>query len=230
MKKIRNSGLYILGIVLVLVNILYFVIPFKRGSIFWLSDGFVFVAIGLQILTHYLAYRNADTMKKKVYAFPITETGYFYISIQMILSLVFIILAGLLSIPLWIPIVIYSSILCYTLIKVIIADNARDYAENVEQQTEADTEFIKETCTKLQILSAAVQDSRTKEAVRKLADDFRYSDPVSSPARKITEARIPSLIDTLEQAVKEQRQEEITAVIAQIKETLAERNAKCRKS
>jgi hypothetical protein len=68
MKKIRNSGLYILGIVLVLVNILYFVIPFKRGSIFWLSDGFVFVAIGLQILTHYLAYRNADTMKKKVYA------------------------------------------------------------------------------------------------------------------------------------------------------------------
>jgi hypothetical protein len=70
-----------------------------------------------------------------------------------------------------------------------------------------------------------VQDSRTKEAVRKLADDFRYSDPVSSPARKITEARIPSLIDTLEQAVKEQRQEEITAVIAQIKETLA--RAKC---
>lgn len=73
-------------------------------------------------------------------------------------------------------------------------------------------------------------DAGAKEALTKLADAFRYSDPVSSNETIAIEDDLASYVDELQTALTEGDYANVTALCARIAPRLAERNQMCRSS
>ena len=71
-------------------------------------------------------------------------------------------------------------------------------------------------------------DSETKKALNKLAESFRFSDPVSSDALNDIEASLNALVDELQSAVLEKDNAAAQKLCAKVEATLADRNRMCK--
>jgi hypothetical protein len=71
-------------------------------------------------------------------------------------------------------------------------------------------------------------DSETKKALNKLAESFRFFDPVSSDALNDIEASLNALVDELQSAVLEKDNAAAQTLCAKVEATLAGRNRMCK--
>ena len=73
------------------------------------------------------------------------------------------------------------------------------------------------------------QDDKEKlKRMQKLAEDFRYSDPVSNEALKSVENDLEILVSELQNAVSSGDNTQITALCGKISTVLTERNRLCK--
>ena len=71
-------------------------------------------------------------------------------------------------------------------------------------------------------------DPNAKKALAQLADEFRYSDPVSSEALKPVENDLQVLVSELQNAVGSGNITQITSLCGKISTVLTERNRLCK--
>ncbi len=80
-----------------------------------------------------------------------------------------------------------------------------------------------------QVANLAIScDAQDKPPLDKLAEDFRFSDPVSSPLLLDAEDELRACIDELQAAVAENRRADIPALTRKATLTLSERNRLCK--
>ena len=77
-------------------------------------------------------------------------------------------------------------------------------------------------------INSAFADSEIKAILEKLAEEFRYSDPVSSDETKEIEAVIAEKIRVLKDSLATDSDESLKAKIVEIKRSLADRNRICK--
>lgn len=77
-------------------------------------------------------------------------------------------------------------------------------------------------------IASQCDDSETKKALNKLAESFRFSDPVSSDALNDIEASLNALVDELQSAVLEKDNAAAQTLCAKVEATLADRNRMCK--
>lgn len=77
-------------------------------------------------------------------------------------------------------------------------------------------------------LAEQCDDGNVKEVLQALADEFKYSDPVSSDALKEIEAELEKQVSELQTAVSEVRNSEIVTLCKRVNNTLVERNRLCK--
>ena len=77
-------------------------------------------------------------------------------------------------------------------------------------------------------IASQCDDSETKKALNKLAESFRFSDPVSSDALNDIEASLNALVDELQSAVLEKDNAAAQTLCAKVEATLAGRNRMCK--
>jgi hypothetical protein len=70
-------------------------------------------------------------------------------------------------------------------------------------------------------------DKEVKSILEELAEEFRYSDPVSSEATREMETELGAELDTLENSVKE-KNGNVVEICQRVKEMLTERNRNCK--
>lgn len=129
--------------------------------------------------------------------------------------------------PLWVAVVVNALLLAMALIGCITTVAMRNEIARQDAQLKADVTNMRQLQSLSRALAGQCQDEELKGALEKLADDFRYSDPVSSPQTLPLEAELRSQLDDLQQALVDGDADGARSLCAKLKASLAERNRVC---
>lgn len=218
----------VLGVVLVVYNVLAFALPFPKTAVFAVSYLFTTIAILAQIYVIRTAFYRGEGVKSKFYGFPIAKLGVIYLAVQLIAGLVFMALG--LIVPVWLPLALYVVLLGVAAAGFVAADAARDEVVRQEVKLEKDVSRIREFQAKGRALVALNQVSEAARPLEKLAENLRFSDPVSSEALTEIEDQLAECLTQLQEAVSAQKTEQILSVCQEAEHILAERNQLCKLS
>lgn len=217
MKKNKGMAYAVLAIAFVLYNVIAFAVPTAKTATFWTAYAFTTIAFASQIVIWKFAFKGADTLKSKFLGIPLISVGITYLIVQIIVSVVFM------ALPLtanWIALVVCALILGISAICLIGTKTGREEINRVGEKVEKKVFYIKSLQVDVEMLASAETDVNTKEALTKLAEKIRFSDPMSSEYLADTEAEITA-------KVKELKTTENKAEIITVLDTLiTERNKK----
>lgn len=228
MKKNAIRWWVVLGVVLVVYNVLAFALPFPKTAVFAVSYLFTTIAILAQIYVIRTAFYRGEGVKSKFYGFPIAKLGVIYLAVQLIAGLVFMALG--LIVPVWLPLALYVVLLGVAAAGFVAADAARDEVVRQEVKLEKDVSRMREFQAKGRALVALNQVSEAARPLEKLAENLRFSDPVSSEALTEIEDQLAECLAQLQGAVSAQKTEQILSVCQEAEHILAERNQLCKLS
>ena len=228
MKKNAIRWWVVLGVVLVVYNVLAFALPFPKTAVFAVSYLFTTIAILAQIYVIRTAFYRGEGVKSKFYGFPIAKLGVIYLAVQLIAGLVFMALGMI--VPVWLPLALYVVLLGVAAAGFVAADAARDEVVRQEVKLEKDVSRMREFQAKGRALVTLNQVSEAARPLEKLAEDLRFSDPVSSEALTEIEDQLAECLAQLQEAVSAQKTEQILSVCQEAERILAERNQLCKLS
>lgn len=224
-KKIKSlTAVY--AIVFIAYCILFFVIPFQKTAAAWVTFVFTVISIcggcGIAIYAF-----SGEGLKSKIYGFPIFKIGFSYTAAQLAFSAAVMISGFFAAIPLWVSLAVSVVILALTTIGVIGADNARDIISEQEARTRNSTGKMKTFRLDMRYIVDSCGDAELKKPLEKLADSFKYADPVSNEALSDIEDNLRLQVKTLAGLVNTDAQA-AAAKIDEISVILADRNRRCK--
>ncbi|MDE6580261.1 MAG: hypothetical protein K2K41_06980 [Ruminiclostridium sp.] len=173
-----------------------------------------------------IAFEGDGTAKSKFYGFPIAKIGVVYMVAQLILSVVFMIMAAV--IPVWLTILLFVILLAVAAVGLIAADTVRDEINIQDKKLSTKTSCMMTLRSIVYPLAGQCEEENAKKLLQELADQFRYSDPVSSEVLNDIESEIESLVGALQTAVNEVRYSDIAPLCRRVGNTLEERNRLCK--
>ena len=222
--KNQIRGWIVLAVFFIIDSVIAFALPFAHTAVFWLSYIFSVIAIAVQVYVMQVAFCKEKSVKSKFYGFPVANVGVIYMLTQLVLSLVFMALAA--GVPMWLPAVLYV-VLLGAAVGFIAADAMRDEVERQDVQLKKDVSAMRALQSKVNgIVGLCGADIRPE--VTKLAEELRYSDPVSSEALAEIEAELTAYADELQAAVVEGDSASARELCRKISATLLERNRLCK--
>lgn len=226
LNKRQKYLLVILIITAVAFSIVVFLIPFPKKAVFWIAWLFEMTAFALQIPIFRLAFDNAEELKSKVLGFPVFWAGYLYLGIQTVLSLALFALGFIPKFPVWLALVLCILVLAGAIVCSMTADIARDEVRRVEVEQKKDTSAMISMKSISASLIPLTADTALQKQLEQLAEDFRYSDPVSDETLTVIETELSSMLNQLQNHLEQNTStsEEITA----LQKKLAQRNALCK--
>ena len=230
MNKNVTRWWIVLGIVVVVYNVLAFALPFPKTAAFAVSYLFSMMAILAQIYVIRTAFCQGEGVKSKFYGFPIARIGLIYLAAQVVLGFLFMALGLLFPIPLWLPLALYVVLLGAAAVGLVAADAAREEVVRQEVRAVKDVSLMRGLQAAVSALAGRCEDPALRRGVQDLAENLRFSDPVSSEALASAEAALSACVARLQQAVEDRRQEEALALCREADRLLADRNQLCRLS
>ena len=218
MKKI-NLGYLAVFIVFVLFNVIAFAIPVQHNLTFWILYSFTDIAILSQIFIWHWAFDGRESMKSKFYGIPVANVGTTYLILQ------FIIFARCITIPNfpdWLALILCFGLFALTMLGIIGAEVAREEIERVEEKVKTKVMFIKNIQLDVELLKDKELNPEIKSALEKLAENIRYSDPMSDESLYELEDKIKNEINNLENS------DDKLSAISNIDNLIKERNKRCK--
>ncbi|MCC8099574.1 MAG: hypothetical protein LIO78_05870 [Clostridiales bacterium] len=228
MKRTQTSVL-IWAIVVVVCNLAAFVIPFQKTGVFWLSDGFLVVSLLVLFAAERIAMKGAETAKSKFYGWPILRVGFGYAAALLACAVVFVALSVLLpQMPLWLPLLVYILLTGAAAIGLITAETSRSYVQEQDQKAETSTDFMRWFYSQVLALGGQAEDAALADDLRRLAEEIRYSDSVSSAATRELEDRLYGEVSALGSALSGGDTVGAGRLCQQLSRDLKTRNALCK--
>lgn len=228
MKKNNSRIWIILGIIAIVFSVIAFAVPFPKEGVFWIAYVAELIAIALQVPLFKAAYDNTVDLKSRVLGFPIFRVGYIYLGIQTVLSLALFGLGFIDGFPVWIAVILCVIVLAVALIGSISVDMARNRIVQIESVQSADTTNIRQLRTMSDNLINKTNDTELRSRLEKLAELFRYSDPVSSPKLYVIEQNLMGCFSQLESAVMNGNASDAVILCQQVENALNDRNNACK--
>lgn len=218
MKK--SSGYLILVIVLAVFTAISFVVPFEKTPAFWVSYLFGLLAICFQIPLWNKVLRRKK-LKIKFLGLPALYIGIVYLIVQVVVSIIMMAIPGM---PLWIATIVDVIILAITGGLVLSGGVAKTAIEETEKKIRAKTSFIKNLKADVDTFLSKETDIEVKEALRKLSDEIRFSDPVSDSALESIELEISEKLKSFSTSSGKNKKN----MISEISDLIKQRNIKCK--
>lgn len=223
-KFLSLSAIY--AVILAAFNLLYFVIPFPKTGAAWVCYGFTVLAVFISCGISLLAFMKNEP-RSKVYGISIFKVGVGYLTAQFTLTFTILSIGfGVLVAP-WIPAAISVVNLAYVLIGVIVGENVRDHIQHQQDIVAANTKQMKTFRIDLSGISDRCGDAALKKSISELADEFRYSDPVSNDELSEIENNLQTQVKILAELVNSDN-EQAALKVNEISILLADRNRRCR--
>lgn len=213
-------------LLLALFNIIAFAIPFVRTATFWLAYAFTSVAILAQLPLSLYAFTSKGGVRDSLYGVPIARLSLIYLLAQAIIGLLCMALSKWL--PFWAALVVESAMLVLVSIGCIATSTVRDELRRQDHNLQNKVAVMRELQSRAGVLASRSQDEAVHLHLRQLADDFRFSDPVSSAATAPLEADLLAHIDSIEHALTNGDRDCILKICHQTATLLAERNRLCK--
>ena len=222
MKKNTMRAIVMTLVILVVYHLIVFVVPFAKTAAFWVSYGFTLVAFAVVGLSIYMAFIKNPDAKSRFYGFPIARIGVIYGSVQLVVSLVVMILAQWM--PWWIPVLVYAICLGAATIGLVSAETVIEEIQIQDVKLKKDVTLMRSLQSKMSQMASQSEDASLKA----LADEFRYSDPVSNDAIADAEADLVAAVDSLQAAFVDGDNEAMAQLCRKTSALLAERNRLCK--
>lgn len=222
MKKDTIRSIIVGVVLLAIYHLLAFAMPSVKSGTFWVSYGFTLAAFGVLFASIYIAFLKKADAKSRFYGFPIARIGVIYAAAQLVVSLAVMALGK--YIPWWIPLVVYAVALGAALIGLISVDAVVDQIQTMDTKLKKDVSAMRTLQTKVSQMAAQSGDA----ALKALAEEFRYSDPVSSDAIAEAEADLAAAVDQLQTAYVDGDKDAMAQLCRKASALLAERNRLCK--
>lgn len=223
----KNSirGLIVIAIALVVFSVVAFAIPFAHTTAFGVAYGFGALAILFQLYIFKASHAGDGDAKSRFYGFPIARLGVYYLVAQLVVSVIEMALARV--IPTGVAVAINVLLLALAAVGCITMDAMRDEIIRQDGALKKNVGNMRE----LQSLSAALVgqcgDESLKPMLQKLADEFRYSDPVSSEKTQEIEEDMKAQLGDIQQVLVEGDSDSAKKLCGKLMGSLAERNRVC---
>ncbi len=228
MKKNSARWWVIWAVVLAVYNVIVFAVPFPKNAVFFVSWVFSLIAIAAQVYVIRTAFYKGESTTSKFYGFPIAKLGVLYLIVQLALGLMFMALGFALTIPLWVPLVLYIVLLGAAAVGLISTEATRDEIVQQDKKLKKDVSCMRTLQSKVMAMVPLAKDASVRIALEKFAEDIRFSDPVSSAELEAAESDLSTCVDDLQQAVLDNDQEAALSLEKRAEMLLAERNRLCK--
>ena len=222
MKKDTIRAVAVAVVALVIYNLISFVIPFAHTAAFWISYGFTLAAFAVVCASIYIAFIKNPDAKSRFYGFPIARIGVIYGGTQLVVSLIVMALAK--WTPWWIPTLIYAIGMGATIIGLVSAEAVVDEIQTQDVKLKDNTTMMRTLQSKISQLASQTDNA----GIKALAEEFRYSDPVSNDAIADAEADLAAAVDQLQAAFVDGDNEAMAQLCRKATALLAERNRLCK--
>jgi hypothetical protein len=222
MKKDTIRAVVVAAVALVIYNLIAFVIPFAHTAAFWISYGFTLAAFAVVCASIYIAFIKNPDAKSRFYGFPIARIGVLYGCAQLIVSLVVMAVAK--WTPWWIPVLVYAIGMGAAVIGLVAADAVVEEIQTQDVKLKKDVSLMRSLQSKISQIASQTDDT----AIKTLAEEFRYSDPVSSKAIADAEADLAAAVDQLQAAYVDGDTNAVAQLCRKASALLAERNRLCK--
>ena len=228
MNKKNKSIILVYGILAFIYLIAFVIIPFPKNAASWISFVFTLTSFVLSLGVTLYVFGKDGEMTSKFYGFPIFKIAYMYPLVQFAVGAIICIIAAFANVPYWIALILSLVILGASAIGVIATDNARDIVEKTEAEVERVTKATKMFNLNIASVLDLCSDATVKKELEKLAESFRFSDPVSSDATEDIESTIMEKLENLKISISSSTVDENIAKITKLKNLLSERNRICK--
>ena len=226
MKKDTMRGVVGLGVLLILYILIAFLIPFAKTATFWVSFVFTLIAFCVVAASIYIAFVKNPDAKSRFYGFPIARIGIIYGIAQLLAGLLLMALGK--WAPVWLAVLVYAIMLGAAVIGLISADAVAEQIHAQDAKLKKDVAAMRAIQSKLSVLPGQCEDPVTAKCLTQLAEEIRFSDPVSSEATQETEADLNALTDELQKAVLEHDTAAAQNLCKRCQAVLMERNRLCK--
>lgn len=222
MKKDTLRAAVITVVVLIAYNFAVFMIPCLKTPTFWVSWGFTLLAFLISGIAIYNSLLKNPDAKSRFYGFPIAKIAFVYLVIQVAVGGICMALGHIT--PWWLATVLDAIILALTVIGLVSS-------EAVVSEIKVQDDKLKKNVTLMRTLQSKVNQIAAQSddaALKALAEEFRYSDPVSSDALAEIERDLSAVVDELQAAVIDGDHDAAKQLCRKVSTVLAERNRLCK--
>ncbi|MEG1806436.1 MAG: hypothetical protein RR327_08625, partial [Clostridia bacterium] len=180
--------LLIIALLFVMLNLLIFMVfsPFNYDNqnniaVFWISYVSTIVAF---VLFGFSLYKNMTREQPLVFmGIPLVNISYLYVSSAVVVSLIFMLLAKLsVNVSIVLVIIIESVIAVTFVIALLIASITKDFIVENDEKIKVKVRNIRDMIADLEFISDIAKDNELKKTIGQVAENLRYSDPMSSEA------------------------------------------------
>ena len=226
MSKSTKQLTLLAVIILIVFVVCSLLVPIPKNAVFWTAVGFMILPVLMTFYVINRAFGDEQNAKSRFYGFPIARVGVLYLIAQLIVSVIFIIGSNWVSV--W-PLVVISLILFVcAVVGVMTTTSVWNEIIRQDNKLQTDVSCMSTMRSIIDSLASQIDDPRITAVLKKLADEFKYSDPVSSASLNSVEKELESLVDKLQLAVASNRTEEIFRLCNEASCVLSERNRLCK--
>jgi hypothetical protein len=222
MKKDTIRAVVVAVVALVIYNLISFVIPFAHTAAFWISHGFTMASFVVVSASIYIAFIKNPDAKSRFYGFPIARIGVLHGGAQLVVSLIVMALAQ--WTPWWIPTLVYAVGFSAAVNGLVSAEAVVDEIKIQDVKLKKDGSLMRGLQSKISQIASQTDDA----AIKTLAEEFRYSDPVSNDVIADAEADLAAAVDQLQAAFVDGDNEAMAQLCRKTAALLAERNRLCK--
>ena len=141
---------------------------------------------------------------------------------QLLAGIVFMALAAI--VPAWVAVLVYAIALGAAVIGLISAETVVEEIHLQDAKLKKDVTLMRSLQSKISQIAAQSEDA----AIKALAEEFRYSDPVSSDAIADAKTDLAAAVDELQTAYVDGDSEAVAKLCRKASALLAERNRLCK--
>ena len=161
-----------------------------------LSYFFVILAfIGQLVCTK--IFLSQDSLRKTMYHYPLFNISLVGLGLTIVFAIVFCFT----NMPPVVSLIIFLATLFYTVFRCLSAKTAANLVSAKEENLELKTQYIKILRGDTESLVNKVSDAKIKKIVQSIADEVRFSDPISVPELIDIEKQMITKFEDLKSAV-----------------------------
>lgn len=229
-KHIKKTAAFavVYPLILIVLVAAFFLVPFAKTFSAYIALGFTALSVLIALVFSAKTAKKADTARKAFYAAPVIKAATVYMVVQIVIGVALCAIGAFVAVSPWISLAV-CLVWFAAAIGGLVASNATKKAiAPVETETEVKIKTVTEFRIDMVSVFEACRSDELRRELEKLADDVKYSDPVSSPDTLEIEKKIASEIADLAKKVEADKIEKAKEGIRTVRNLVSERNRICK--
>ena len=199
-----------------------------HGATFWVSYVFMLIAFASTGVSGYMLSQKTEMPKDWLLGYPILRHCAIYVGLEAIASIVFMYLDYENDCEWGIALAVQTVLLALHLVMILSSFKSKEKVEEVQTNVKTKTSRMKFLQVDVEMVAQRAANPAVKSAYTKLAEQVRYSDPVSNDLLADTENQIAYLIEQAKTSIMMNNDDNALAICRQATLLLEERNKKCK--